>query len=423
MRKMIVLPKNQVRKYECNGDLLYIMVDIALLFLLSWQIFVRFINYARYSFIWPSFFNSFNQEILKIVIIITLIKILLYFDLTKKRVLLDAIFLFVVVLLHSGSVISNNFFCTLVFIAAAINMSFESIAIVYACEVGTLLFFNLTCCFFGIIPDIITVGNGGFLKELHGLGFGNHNAFMAYWLFFVLSVVYLVRKSNIRIYVVAFFIILTFLIYFLSGSNSPTIVTIGALISIGIHYLVGKNKIKNNAVFHYLIKLLIFIPAICFLGVIVGTLVYAKYGYVFLPHDMMSRFRLTYDGLVSLGINLNYRNEVFESYTNVVDYNLITGLMGKEYPGTAYFDCLYSDLLIRNGLIILLPYILVQIYLLNMTIKNKEYELFIILVFKAIYGMMENYAIYTIGCAIYELLIFSNYFSTRKKENERLIQL
>ena len=134
-----------------------------------------------------------------------------------------------------------------------------------------------------------------------------------------------------------------------------------------------------------------------------------------LPSTMMNRFRYTYEGLVSLGVEIQVRPEEVIPVYEDIKFNFFTGLWGQTYPGTVYFDSLYSDLLIRDGFIILAPYVFAQVYVMYLAYIRHEYELLIILAFKSVYGLMENYAIYTIGCGLFEFLIFSSWGEEKKQ--------
>ena len=405
--------KEKSYKFLFPQEQLLYSLNIISLFLCAVLIFVRFINFARYSFIWPDFLQNIQENTVKIVFVISLLKLFLIFIKDKRKAIFATILLFLFTMLYSGGIINIRFFSTLLLIINTIEIDFENIAKVYACSVGVLLTSNIICVLVGIVPDIVGDGSGRKVRYLHGMGFGNHNAFMAYWFFYALTLAYIIKKTRNRAVGLILIIILTIVFWLFTGSNTSTIAAIGALCSILVYYAIEKFQYLMYIPAKYrefILKFLICIPLLCVLITIIGTIAYAKYGYIKnLPSTMMSRFRLTYEGLVSLGIKIHFRAEDVIPVYEDIKFNFLTGLWGQTYPGEAYFDSLYSDLLIRDGLIVLVPYVMAQVYVMYLAYKRQEYELLLILVFKSVYGLMENYAIYTIGCGLFEFLIFSSW--------------
>ena len=88
---LIVKKMENMKEKRCSffihtGALVTFLNVISLL-LCALLIFVRFVDFARYNFIWPSNLQDIQANTIKIVLVITLLKLFLIIDKDKEKVL------------------------------------------------------------------------------------------------------------------------------------------------------------------------------------------------------------------------------------------------------------------------------------------------------------------------------------------------
>ena len=396
--------ENQIIKY------VILVLDIIALTVFCIMAFMSVVELANYNVIWPISLPTLWTKLDRLLIFVAFIKIYLYFDKDRKSSIIGLCLLCFILLLKQLSQ------CDYVQIAALIvsmlGIRFEKIVNVYVSSVGVSLIITYLMAILGIIPNIKEVTPWRRVESMYYMGFTGHNPPMALWLFFLLGLFCLLskKKSAIRIVIVIASMLMTILLFVATDSNTSFIIAFGVSAFALLNFLLP-DRIKNflgktlDFIFY---PVMIFVPVISFFITLVGICLYGKVGNTEgMTNTIFSRFMIIYWELKLSGLPMPFHHtreadigsvdfSYFLSYDldsgmyDNVDYNLFRGLgaikRGQLFGGS---DIEYFNILLFDGLMILVPYILLTMYLMYKAYKTKNHVLMVCIAASVFYGNFE----------------------------------
>lgn len=383
------------------------ILDCMALATFSLMIFLSIIGMANYQVVWFLSLDEINGVADCVFLIISLLKIFLYFDKNRVNAAIGVGLLSFFILLNVLN--QCNYVQLVALIVSMMGIKFERIAKVYISVEGITLLVTILAATFGLISNVNEQSYNSLVKTFYLLGFSGHNPPMALCLMLSLALVYLTRSSKVRIQISILLILFMTLMYIVTGSNSSFIIGIGVLILSIADYVI--EKIDNRKLLKVrsdFMSALRFAPLYSVLFTILGILFYGRFGRLGSHlYTLVSRFEIAYWELGLSGVHMPFYSlreankdgvnfpyflsEKLESgvYNNV-DFNLLRGLgelkRGQLFNGS---DIEYINILLFDGVIVLLPYIVLSIYLLHKTYKKKEYVLILCIAGSIFYGNFE----------------------------------
>ncbi len=375
-------------------------LDNLILISYSFLIIFPIVGTAQFVYQWPSIITLLRYRIPHVVFVIAVCKSIFAMK-EKNRII--AILLLVMALICKKLGLCDYLFVTSFMVAFA-NIDFERCAKVYVATVGMTLMATLICSLTGFIPNYYIFVPGR--EEMYyTLGFGGHNAFMAYWMFVALALLYLYHGSKRKIAVIVSVLAMTFLIHYATDSHTGMFL-ISFVSALMLADLIVKNYNKELGIRikTKIAKVLIGTPIYSLVITIAGVFFYNKYQRTLINNTVISRFHLVCSALERLGIMLPYQTISSDERVSDVAFNWITG------TGVADFgagDNLFGNLLTRDGLMILVPFLAIQVYIMYRAYQKREYLLVLICAIINIYCIFES-VLLDIAFTLFFMVIFAN---------------
>lgn len=372
-------------------------------------IFLSIVGIADYQVTWFISLDKLNGFADKVLLITALCKVFLYFDEDKTSALIGGGLLVFFIALNLLN--QCNYVQVITLIVSMMGTRFEKIAKVFFSVEGTTLILTFILSALGVISNEHAEKPSRVVKNIYSLGFSNHNPPMALWLMLVLAVLYLARNSRFRIQVCVVMMTLTVPMYMITGSNTSFLIGIFIMaLAVANYALPEKDEdsllVKLKVGFMSGLRLA---PVYSFLFTVLGICFYGRFGRKGLPlTTLLHRFEIIYWELKLSGVPMPFNalreahiadvnfpfflsNDLESGAYNNVDFNLIRGLgelkRGQLFGGS---DIEYFNILLFDGLMVLLPYIMLSIYLMHKTYKNKEYILMLCIAGSIFYGNFES---------------------------------
>lgn len=342
-----------------------------------------------------------------ILFIIGLVKIFLYYERTKKNAIFALLLLVFVFVLKIIGI--SDYLQVLIPVIALYGISFDETVKMYVAASGITLITILFASLIGIIPNTITNSNHAIMSYRSTLGFSNSNHFMGFYLFFVLGFLYFARKAK-YIYVIIFTVMISTIILFsMSGSFTPTLIIFIVCLCMVVNRFL--TKFKNGFRFEKILQfcgyIMTALPIILLICEIAAMFLCGKYFSTNNTNSMILRFLNAYKTLEKVGVKMPVNIVTEDSIFLDIDYNIWIGLGKNVYPGTEYVDTIYLNMLIQDGLIVLVPYISLQVYTLFRLLKQKEYNLMLLCSASILYGLSEVFTVSFVASEVFLWVLFS----------------
>lgn len=357
---------------------------------------------AQFNFEWIQSAYDFQQSVMKFWVIVALIKVYYYHDTYKKETIVAFVLILLAVLAKVFGM--NEYVYLVAAVVSFFDFEFNVIAKFYVSIVGFGLITIVACSVIGIIPNYYTEDEGRLINNYYSLGFASHNAVMIYWLFILMALVYIFKKSYFKDLLLVGLAWITLELWLFTSSNTGLILGMMICSVLLMELLVRKVGIseKCTKIIHFFNRVMIGMPIYAVIITALGVLFYNKVGTNY-GITVISRWLLLCRELEKIGIKLPYQtinsNEIYSD----VNFNWLIGTGSDQYGGG---DILYGNLFIKGGLVLLIIYIYVHVYILLKTLKMGEYELFLICIVLSILGCLESVAI-DVPFIVFDFILFS----------------
>ena len=351
-----------------------------------------------------SFINV--EVIYKVLLVIAIIKLYFCFDIRDKKYIGAAVLLILAVIFYVAGWADYRY---LIFpMVALYEVSFEDVAKVFALSSGFCLCVILITSLTGIIQNASSVREESTSGYAYLLGFEHHSWFMMHWLFVMFAVIYIVRRNRFRGLVYPVLLIITVALWFVTDSNTSGIV--GVMVCLGM-ILDSVVRLKLRPIRPFmrkfqdsLMKLSIVMPIVSVLLTVLGCIYFGIFGYGRFSTNMLSRFHLTLTALEALGVELPF--SVTDERWDI-SMNWFWGTRSTVSFEGYVLDNVYAKLLIENGLIILIAYLILQMIVRYDLYKKKQYALALMCFWVSVFGIFESRAFTTFSCALLSTLLFT----------------
>ncbi len=346
------------------------------------------------------------EIIYKILLVLTFIKLYFCFDINDKKYIGAVGLLFLTIIFYKAGLSDYRH---LVFIIVALyEVPFEDVAKVFALSSGFCLVVILIASLTGSIQNAVSLREGSAMGHAYLLGFEHHSWLMMHWLCVMYAVIYIVRKSRFRVMIYAALMIITAIMWIVTDSNTSGIVGImvcGVMILDSVVRMrVKPIKPAMCRIQDSLLKISIVMPILAVVITILGCLYYGFFGYSVFSTNMLSRFRLTLTALEALGVQLPF-SVTDENWGTSINWLFGTGST-VSFRGYV-LDNVYAKLLIENGLIILIAYLVLEMIVRYGLYKKKQYSLALMCFGVSIFGILESRAFTTSSCTLLSMLLFT----------------
>ena len=384
------------------------ILNVIALAIFSMLVFLSIVGIADYQVIWFISLDKLNGLADIVLLIIALCKVFIYFDEDRTSALIGGGLLFFFIVLNQLD--QCNYVQLIALIVSMMGIKIEKIAKVYVSVEGTTLILTFVLSAVGVISNEHAETTSRVIKNIYSLGFSNHNPPMALWLMLVLAIVYLTRNSKFRIQVCVGMMALNVLLYVITGSNASFFIGMFILTLAIMDYVIPE-KNENNLLSKLKVSFMSGLRLASLYSIfftVLGICFYGRFGRKGLPlTTLLHRFEIIYWELKLSGLPMPFYtlreahmadvyfpyflSDDLESgvYRNV-DFNLIRGLgeikRGQLFSGS---DIEYFNILLFDGLMVLLPYVIFSIYLMHKAYKKKEYILMLCIAGSIFYGNFE----------------------------------
>ena len=350
-----------------------------------------------------SFINV--EVIYKVLLVIAIIKLYFCFDIRDKKYIGAAVLLILTVIFYEAGLADYRH---LIFpMVALYEVSFEDVAKVFAFSSGFCLCVILITSLTGIIQNASSVRGESTSGYAYLLGFEHHSWFMMHWLFVMFAVIYIVRRNRFRGLIYPVLLMITLALWFVTDSNTSGIVGVMVcfcmILDSVVRMMVRPVKPAMRRFQDSLMKIAIIMPVVAVLLTILGCVYYEFFGYGFATNTL-GRFIITLKALEALGVELpiSVTDERWD-----ISMNWFFGT-GSTVSFEGYvLDNVYAKLLIENGLIILIAYLILQMIVRYDLYKRKQYALALMCFGISIFGILESRAFTTFSCALLSTLLFT----------------
>ncbi len=347
-----------------------------------------------------------QTTVYNILLVMAVIKMFVCLDISDQRTI-------GAIVLLAMSVIFKHFGlgdCTFLIIpmVALYGVNFRTVAKVFASTAIFGLIVILISSLTGIIQNATVERPDSVRGAAYQLGFEHHNWFMMYWLFAMFAMIYIFKKNKLRVLLYMVFALITIALWLITDSNTSGIIGVAVCIVMIIDYLVHMVVRKAGPTLRGiqkgLLKLTIVMPVLAVILTFLGCVYFGHFGYQIFPETMLSRFYLADAALEALGVNLPFSVTV-DRWD--VPFSWLTGTGQAVYINGYSIDNVYAKLLIENGYIILIPYIILQMFVRYKLYKSNQYVLALICAAISIFGILESRAFTTYACALFSMLLFT----------------
>lgn len=407
---MIESGKNRVAKY-------IEVLDIIALITYGFMIFTSLSRTAKFLTAWPNDWYSLQELSIKVWLVIAVIKLILFFETSKKEVIAATILLGLTVV---GKFVGiNNYLYVVAPIVMFFRTPFQKIARCYLTIVGTNLIIIVLYALMDVIPDYYIPISGRGDRLIHHLGFSNHNAIMAYWLFIFLTAICLLgleKKRHIRLIFLTALLSISGILYYLTDSKTSFLLILAMGLIVLVEWIIP-NKVRSpycKRIQDVIFRGMHLVPLFAIIVTAAGTLIYNITGYrgTGAISTLFSRYYLLNNALESVGVRLPHQTINLESINQEISFNWLIGTGADNLGGG---DILYGNLLLRDGLIAVVLYLVIQFYMLYKAYKNKNHIFFLVLVLLAVFGCTESCAL-DIAFSVFSCLLFADWTKWDKQE-------
>ncbi len=387
-----------------------ILNNIAI-FLYTYCTFSSLLDMAQYVKGWPDWYWKIREYSLYYFLVLAIIKLIFYYGKEKRVSGIACCVLCGTILLY---VMGECDYRYIVYpMIAFYHADFRRIARYYVAVMGTILAVTYVCTKIGVVPDYY-ISIPGRAQKVHTLGFGGHNAFMAYWLLIVLALLFLLEKSKYRTLISIILVVGTWYFHALTDSETPTLLiyfAIGVLLVDGIIMKTGKDFLRilgGNWISRFMIGMPIY-GALITIG---GIFFYNKFQRSIIDNTFISRYYLACRALEETGARLPYATIKAADHLADIQFHLWNGTGVSNY---SLGDILYANLLIRDGLMVLIPYVALQVWLLYRAYKSRNYMLGFLIAVVAVLNAAESVTL-DIAFSIFSMAVFANWSDGRINE-------
>lgn len=425
--------RNEDDSFACQAIKI---LDCVALTTFSLLVFLSIVGIADYQVDWPASLNRINGVADNVLLIVSLLKIFLYFDKNRVDAIIGGGLLSFFVLLNLLN--QCDYVQLVALIVSMMGIKFEKIVKVYISVEGITLLVTFLASAIGLISNVYEERYTALVKNIYYLGFSGHNTPMALCLMLSLALAYHTKKSKVRIQIIVLLMLFLTFMYTITGSNSSFIIGMSIMVLTILEYISSatvenRKFLKTRAI---LLSILRFAPIYSMLFTILGICYYGRFGRIGLHfYTLVSRFEIIYWELGLAGLHMPFYalreankegvnfpfflSEDLESgaYNNV-DFNLLRGLgelkRGQLFGGS---DIEYFNILLFDGLIVLIPYILLSMYLLYKIHKKKEYVLMLCIVGSIFYGNFEALKSGYVALQLFLVALLSDCDNDYEREN------
>lgn len=373
-----------------------------------------------YCIIWtvmrPSMFPDFmtwnNWDTIedfchKIMLLIGLIKIYYLFDI-RRRDCVFALFLLIILSLYKF-ISGGNSIDFLIPIIALFDTDFDDVLKCYLSAAGTSLTIVVIASLLGIIPNIVELSSTKRIVDYrNGLGFYNVDFFPAFFFFVTIAIGCMYRNSKHIVLVTITLIMATIVSFIFTAGLSASISFL--LGSFAIILLIFLTKVSQASVVALKIEKIFLFFMLLFPGLAVlidfaGIILMERLNNSVLL-SVFLRYLYTYNDFVMLGMKLpiEYAGNAQLLDTN---YSFWIGLIGNWDERLTIPHQANMLILIKDGFIILLEYVIMEIYTTYRLIKHKKYILLVYFNTALLFGCFESLPFRYSACALLFWLVFA----------------
>ena len=346
------------------------------------------------------------QTVYGILLIIAAVKLFFVFSISDKKSVMAVVLLCRAIVFKQLGIVDVTYL--VIPMVALYGVDFKSVAKVFSLSAAFSLFVILFSSLTGLIQNVSLTRQGSIRGYVYQLGFKHHNLFMIFWSFLLLAIIYIVQKNKYRIIYIDILLIVTVIAWLFSDSNTSAILDV-IVCGIMIADYVIRAAIKRSTTLmrdiqRALIKFSVFMPIVAIFITILGCVYFGYFGYKYLPHNMLSRFYVIDSALESLGAKLPF--SVTEERWDI-PFNWFVGAGQTVVVKDNTIDNIYACLLIENGCIVLISYVLLQLKIRYMLYRNNQYVLALICSVISIFGILEPSAFSNFSCSLFSMLLFT----------------
>lgn len=285
------------------------------------------------------------------------------------------------------------------------NVSFERLAKMYCTAIGTILCITAVSAVIGYLPNYYTTAGGREGEYFYTLGFLAHGSFGAYWLAVVVLLIYLVRRQKYKaIYYVVIAVIST-LIYLVTkarGSYYVIMATMALLIFDGIiRKLISQNK-KSVKLMRVVSAIACGIPLYCTAINLYMVWYFENVNSNFLG-TVAGRIYLTHLAFMKIGLVLPGCKRYIDESEAI--FNWLTGT-GSIFSSAG--EPLYTELLVNDGLVVLVPFVLTMVWIMIRAWKKEQYHIIVMFCLVSAYSVLESSYWFIDYYAVW-MVLFSNW--------------
>ncbi len=356
-------------------------------------------------------YRFLKQEVIyNILLVLAAIKLYMCFRLSDKETVFAAVFLALSIIFKQAGLTDVTYL--VIPMVALYGVNFKVVAEVFASSAVFCLIIILITALMGGIQNETMERQDSIRGVAYNLGFEHHSWFMMYWLFAVFAIIYIFKGKKIRMVISMVLLILSVVLWLITDSRTSGIIAalvcaimiINDLFHIVIKSLHRSYTPAMRGFQRGLLKLTPIVPLVAVLLTFLGCVYFGHFGYKILPPALLSRFNLADAALEALGVKLPF--SVTEDRWDM-PFNWITGA-GQEISIEGYnIDNVYAKLLIENGYITLIPYVMLQMFVRYKLYQKRQYVLALICASVSIFGILESRAFTTFACALFSMLLFT----------------
>ena len=367
-----------------------------ILFYLAYFLYITFYVLTKQSELSSVIYLSKLNNIIEIIVLVLLsIKILFIDDISFKKSIL---YLFLIYVFFKNCMLVDYKIplFTMFFIISAQNINFKDFLKKDIILKLTLMLLIILLCITQVIPNVIQIVGTTFKQSL---GFKYANYFSIYFISLMIEIICINKGIKNKYSYIIIILCLSF-IFFITRSRTALMIFIFIFI---IYLLLKNNKqiLKNN----YLRLFITIFPLIIFIINILLIILYSKESSIghILNNFLTGRIKCAYEFLGDYDLTLFGQ-----------PLRLVSTRTAKLYGISAkVLDMAFIHVILRNGLIIFITFILTLIINQYYILKNKNLELLMANTFFIITALAETY-IYNLS--INFILIGTLYFINNKKK-------
>ncbi len=377
------------------------------------------VDTALYSAVWPEYVDLSLDMLIKICVLFAVIKLYYYYNEYKIEAMIALGMLIVSFIFKNMGI--NDYLYLVIPIVASFKTSFSKLSRAYLATVITILIATATLSILGFIPNYYEHNEGRFIQDFYSLGFTSHNSFAAFFLFASFAYLYLIRNCKHKLLLIIGDLLAIIFVWYCTGSNTSTVIGIFVCVMLIVNYVIEENNshITHIRIKNLILKFMIGMPLYGIAVTIAGVLYFNAYQYSRMINTLVFRYQILCAALEKVGVSLPFQTIDSTLIDYSTGFNILTGVKEADFE---FGDILYGQMLLRDGLIILVPYLIIHLWILYRLYAHKEYELFIICVGVSVTCCFES-LVFDIAFSIFELLLFASPdIKADKYVKDRIIQ-